>query len=220
MDSFVGQMNQAAQPLKRLAKCRLCPTTLKREDGDNLERGLCALCKNDPEADALAPLGGTLQGLDRAPSVAGASPFGQLLELGGASGGQQRAIAANAPSTEGPSPFAEADLSMIKKVGRFMQPETLLDILNERLIADQGRRVPRHTMEQLKQALQQAHGEALASSGARDWLSLRRLLAQARQSGVLQAINEQVIDDFAVVFQLNPKQVVQLKEILLAQDGV
>lgn len=211
-------MNQAAQPLMRLAKCRLCLTTLKREDGDDVERGLCALCKKDPQADGLAPLGGTLQGLDRAPSTGGANPFGQLLQPGGA-GSQQRTIAANTSSAEGPSPFTEADLSMIKKVGRFMQPDTLLDILNERLIADQGRRVPRHTIEQLKQALQQAHGEALASGGARDWLSLRRLLAQARQSGVLQAINEQVIDDFAVVFQLNPKQVVQLKEILLSQDG-
>lgn len=211
-------MNQAAQPLKRRAKCRLCPTTLKREDGDDLERGLCALCKKDPQADGLAPLGGTLQGLDRAPAAGGASPFGQLMQAGAPSG-QLRSPAANAPVSEAPEPFNDADLSMIKKVGRFMQPDTLLDILNERLIADQGRRAPRHTMDQLKQALQQAHGEALAGGAARDWLSMRRLLAQARQSGVLNDINEQVIDDFAVVFQLNPKQVVQLKEILLSQDG-
>ena len=62
-----------------------------------------------------------------------------------------------------------------------------------------------------------------ASLGADDKAALDaahvRLLAQARQSGVLQGINEQVIDDFAVVFQLNPKQVVQLKEILLSVDG-
>lgn len=211
-------MNQAAQPLKRLARCRLCATTLKREDGDDLERGLCALCKKDPQGDELAPLGGTLPGLDRAPTAGGANPFGQLLNLGGGCV-QPRSIAANATSTEAVPPFTEADLSMIKKVGRFMQPDTLLDILNERLIADQGRRVPRHTMEQLKQALQQAHGEALAGGAASDWLSMRRLLARARQSGVLQGINEQVIDDFAVVFQLNPKQVVQLKEILLSVDG-
>ena len=45
--------------------------------------------------------------------------------------------------------------------------------------------------------------------------SVRKLLAQARRAGVLDQINEQVINDFAVVFQLNAKQVVELKDIVL-----
>lgn len=90
-------MNQADQPQKRLAKCRLCPTTPKREDGDDLERGLCALCKKDPQADGLAPLGSPLQGLDRASFTAGPSLFGQLLQAGAPSG-QMRSPAARAPS--------------------------------------------------------------------------------------------------------------------------
>ena len=49
----------------------------------------------------------------------------------------------------------------------------------------------------------------------RDPLDPSALLAKARREGVLDQINEQVINDFAVVYSLNQKQVMTLKDILL-----
>ena len=40
-----------------------------------------------------------------------------------------------------------------------------------------------------------------------------------RRAGTLDRINEQVINDFAVVFSLSPKHLMRLKDILLQPDG-
>lgn len=51
-----------------------------------------------------------------------------------------------------------------------------------------------------------------------DWGTLRQVLAKARREGVLDLIDESVINDFAVVYSLNQKQVMHLKDILLSGE--
>jgi hypothetical protein len=121
----------------------------------------------------------------------------------GSGGGQ-------APARE----FTDAERSLIRKVHGYMQPAQLLAILNERLVCDLGPDAAPYTMEQL-------HGEigvsvAVGTKGSGDWASLRRVLAQARRDGVLSLITDQVVQDFAVVFQLNAKQVMSIKDIVLS----
>lgn len=109
--------------------------------------------------------------------------------------------------------FTEAERSLIKKVHGYMQPAQLLAILNERLMCDLGPDALPYTMDQLHAEI----GVSVESpkGGAQDWASLRKLLAAARRAGVLGKINEQVVDDFAVVFQLNAKQLMSIKDIVL-----
>jgi hypothetical protein len=57
-------------------------------------------------------------------------------------------------------------------------------------------------------------------AGGHDWSSLRKLVAKARRDGVLERVTRQVIDDFAVVFSLNARQVLNLHDVLLkAKDA-
>jgi hypothetical protein len=57
-------------------------------------------------------------------------------------------------------------------------------------------------------------------AGGHDWSSLRKLVAKARRDGVLARVTRQVIADFAVVFSLNARQVLQLHDVLLkAEEG-
>ena len=92
----------------------------------------------------------------------------------------------------------------------------LLDLLNERLTSDLGPDAARYTMDHLHQEIGSG---ASGPVGTKDWGGLRRLMSQARRSGVLGRVSEQVIDDFAVVFQLNARQVMSLKDIVLAEQG-
>lgn len=109
-------------------------------------------------------------------------------------------------------PFTTADKGLIRKVHGFMPAQQLLDILNERLVCDLGSDATLYTMEQLYAEVGDAMG---APAGGHDWPSLRKLLAKAQRDGVLDKIDEQTINDFAVVFSLNPKQVLALKDIVL-----
>ena len=109
--------------------------------------------------------------------------------------------------------FTAADKALIRKVHGYMAPLQLLGILNERLICDQGGSAALYTIDQLKAEIASVT-TAVPSSG-NDWGTLRKLLAKARREGVLDQINEQVINDFAVVYSLNQKQVMTLKDILL-----
>ena len=59
-----------------------------------------------------------------------------------------------------------------------------------------------------------------APAGGHDWPSLRKLIAKSERSGVLDAIDERVINDFAVVFSLNQKQVLVMKDIVLQAKEV
>lgn len=109
--------------------------------------------------------------------------------------------------------FTPADRSLIKQVHSFMPTQKLLELLNERLLADLGPDARRYTIEQLHAELR------TASATNSDWAGLRKLLAQARQSGALDLITAQTIEDFAVVFSLTPAQAMRLKDVILSSRG-
>jgi len=115
-----------------------------------------------------------------------------------------------------PREFTASDKSLIQKVHGFMTAEQLLKLLNDRLLADVGNTIPPYTMEQLYKETD-GTGKAIPKGG-HDWGTLRKLLNKARQDGILGKINEQVINDFAIVFSLNPRQVLVLKDSLLQKD--
>jgi hypothetical protein len=116
-----------------------------------------------------------------------------------------------------PRAFTAAEKALIGKVHGYMPAQQLLEILNERLAADLGPDEPQHTMEQLYAEI----GDSGAMpAGGHDWSSLRKLVAKARRDGVLERVTRQVIDDFAVVFSLNARQVLNLHDVLLkAKDA-
>lgn len=87
----------------------------------------------------------------------------------------------------------------------------LLDILNGRLVADVGASAVPFTLTQLQDEVDK-HVQASASEG--DWSSLRRVLAGARSSGLLKAITLQMVDDFAVLWQLSPAQHMKLRDVI------
>lgn len=118
-----------------------------------------------------------------------------------------------ARSKPGARDFTPAEKSLIRRVHGFMPAQDLLRILNERLVADLGPDTMRYTMGQLYAEI----GDAASAvpDGGHDWASLRKLLARAKHAGVLGSITEQLIHDFAVVYSLNMKQYLTLKEIIL-----
>lgn len=130
-----------------------------------------------------------------------------------ASGSPPLRVGQTAPRTASPRAFTAGEKSLIRKVHGHMPAEELLRILNERLVCDLGTGAVAYTMEQLYAEI----GDATvpAPSGGHDWASLRNLLAKARRDGVLDSITAQVIDDFAVVYSLNMKQLLVLKDIVL-----
>jgi hypothetical protein len=109
--------------------------------------------------------------------------------------------------------FTTADKSLIRRVHGYMSHLQLLGILNERLVGDLGDKATLYTIEQLHAEIASV-SSAMPATG-NDWGTLRKLLSKARRAGVLDVINEQVINDFAVVYSLNQKQVLTLKDILL-----
>jgi hypothetical protein len=112
--------------------------------------------------------------------------------------------------------FTPADKSLIKSVHRNMANEKLLERLNERLLADLGPGASPYTPEQLLREIASLPG---ADDLARDFSMLRRLLNVARADGTLDEITPQTVDDFAVVFSLNERQLQHLKEVLFAGEG-
>lgn len=114
---------------------------------------------------------------------------------------------------QGTRDFPPADKALIRRVHGYMSPMQLLGILNERLACDVGHVENPFTIEQLHAEIASV-SSAVPSSG-NDWASLRKLLAKAARAGVLQLITEQTINDFAVVYSLNQKQVLTLKDTVL-----
>jgi hypothetical protein len=194
--------------------CRLCIHKLKREDGDDIERRLCASCKDDPVAKDLLPLVTPSDASFQAPTVApiaaapqtSRGPFANM--VADVTGG-------GLPVTPPTVSFTDADFALIRRIGAFMPVHKLLEILNERRACDLGTDKdptassswwplsPTCTGPRIRPLLG-ATGPACASCSHRP-----------AAPGVLEQINNQVIDDFAVVFQLNAKQVVELKDIVL-----
>ena len=109
--------------------------------------------------------------------------------------------------------FTEADRSLIRKIHGYLPHAQLLGILNDRLRSDLGPDTAPYGMEQLHAEIAALPGSKPA--GDHGWAGLRKLLAQAKRAGTLDRIDEQVINDFAVVFSLSPKHLMRLKDILL-----
>jgi hypothetical protein len=169
--------------------CKLCECKLGDEAEDDLERGLCCSCKHRPEARRIViPLRG--HGAPGAP------------------------VPSVSPRTRSARSFTPAEKALIAKLHGFMPAQQLLEILNERLACDLGPDASPYTMELLYAEIGGA--AAAVPAGGHDWASLRKVLAKARRDGVLVQVTEQLIDDFAVVFSLNPRQVVHLKDVVLA----
>lgn len=122
------------------------------------------------------------------------------------------------PSTK-PRDFTAADKALIRRVHAYMNPLQLLGILNTRLTCDLGEGVSLFTIDQLRTEI--ASVSSAVPAGGNDWGSLRKLLAKARRDGVLDGISEQTVNDFAVVFSLNQKQLLSLKDTVLqtGEDG-
>ena len=147
---------------------------------------LCGRINSDPEADRTIPACGSCKA---------------------------RPDAREARKPQAARGFTEADRSLIRKIHGYMPRMQLLGILNDRLRSDLGPDAQPYSIEQL-------HGEIAALPGSKaggdhGWAGLRKLLAQAKRAGTLDQINEQVINDFAVVFSLSPKHLMRLKDILL-----
>lgn len=111
-----------------------------------------------------------------------------------------------------PRSFTDAEKAMIKKMHGYLPAVQLLALLNERLTGDLGSSALLYTMEQLREQIGQL---AEPQTDATDWASLRKLLARASRDGILAMVDEQLINDFAVVFSLNARQALQLKDIVL-----
>jgi hypothetical protein len=171
--------------------CRLGEGKLDAGEEDDFALGVCASCKARPEARRL----GTV--LSIAPSRRLRAAVDQ---------------AASLESPKGAREFTQAERSLIGKVHGYMPAQQLLDILNERLVCDLGPDARRYPMEQLRAEIGEVCG---AVAGSADWPNLRKLIAQARRDGVLQLVDEQVIRDFAVVYSLNAKQELVLRDIVL-----
>ena len=102
---------------------------------------------------------------------------------------------------------------MIRRLHSLLAPKAILDVLNERLVADLGSGASPYTMEQLHAELRVV---AAPTAAAGDWAGLRKLIAHARDNGMLARVDAQLIDDFSVIYQLSPAQVLRLKDVLLS----
>lgn len=121
------------------------------------------------------------------------------------------------PSSRPSRQITPAEKSLIQKMHGLIPAQQLLNLLNERLRFDLGPTATPYTMDQLKAEID-THAVTL-EDGPKDWAGMRKLINKARKSGVLEQITEQVINDFAIVYSLNAKQVLNLKDVLLDQTG-
>lgn len=143
------------------------------------------------------------------------APRRRLAEVG-LGAGQRCRICGCKQRLRNPRPsrsFTEAEKSLIRKIHDYLPPLQLLAILNDRLRSDLGPDAQPYTIERL-------HAEIAALAGARPggnhgWAGLRKLLAQAKRAGTLELMNEQVVNDFAVVLSLSPKELMRVKDVLL-----
>jgi hypothetical protein len=170
-------------------RCRACGSSVGHGYGDDLARQICGYCITQPLGKHLLARDAMQKSATSASRVV---IDGKVLE---------------------PKAFTPAEKSMIRRLWTLMPAQQLLDILNDRLQADRGEAVVLHTMAQLEEEI----GPAMPRpERPGDWAGMKKLLAHAARQGILGRISEQVIEDFAVVWSLNSKQVVTLKDIVLA----
>jgi len=171
-------------PSRATVRCRYCEARLDASRGDFINRRVCVECRKHPESR------------DRHEEADGST----------------RSPVSLVPPTGAPRAFTLAEKSLIRKVHGFLPAQQLLDVLNERLLADLGPHAHKYTMEHLQAELSDTADNSSVQTS--DWAGLRKALAHARRSGLLQQITPQIVDDFAVVYQLSAPQVLRLKEVL------
>lgn len=110
--------------------------------------------------------------------------------------------------------FSDAERALVERLHGVVPVQQLLDLLNTRRRADGLGQA-----EISADALAEEASRHCTPSHGTGWVSLRRVLAEARASGVLDRVTAQVVDDFAVVFQLSRGQVLQLKDVLFNVEG-
>lgn len=113
-----------------------------------------------------------------------------------------------------PVALNNAERAMIASLNGLMPADQLLEVLNGRREADHPD-LPLLALADIAREVDRVQ----AVPGDNDWVSLRRIIAHARREGVLDRITTEVIDDFAVVFQLTRGQVLHLKDVLLTNEG-
>jgi hypothetical protein len=111
--------------------------------------------------------------------------------------------------------LSPAEKGLVSRLYGFMETSRLLDLLNDRRVADIGAGAALVTFEQLQRETRQ---DGPPNCGVLDFPTLRKVIRQAERDGTLAAIDENVINDFAVVFGLNAKQVIGLKDALLTRE--
>lgn len=89
--------------------------------------------------------------------------------------------------------FSPAEKSLISKAYTFMTRKALLDVLNERLVADQGKDADLYTITQRDAEITKVQERAPQPTSG--WAGMRRLLAEARRTGLLPRITDQVVSD-------------------------
>lgn len=188
MNSLPKENPSIIDAVETKEKCRLCLCILDQDEDDDLTHGLCSSCQSRPEARRL--------GIPVPPPLR---------------------VVGSMQHSKSAREFTVAEKGLIRKVHGYMPAQQLLGILNERLACDLGPDAMPYTMEQLYAEIGDVAG-AVVPAGGHDWASLRKLLAKAKREGLLDAITEQVINDFAVVFSLNQKQVLTLKDIVLQTE--
>lgn len=109
--------------------------------------------------------------------------------------------------------FTPAERAMIARMAPILPEKSLLELLNERLVSDLGPDAAPYTLEQLRAAAPAKPASAQAS----DWVELRRLLARARRTGLLDQITPQMIEDFAVVYSLTAGQLMRIKDAIQSE---
>jgi hypothetical protein len=108
--------------------------------------------------------------------------------------------------------LTEIEMGLVHKMYKVLPHRELLNVLNERRSGNPKLAVL--TLEDLAASIS-SMGIA-PPRGDSSWLGTRKLLAAARRSGTLSLITEQLIDDFAIVYSLNARQVMTLKDVALA----
>lgn len=111
------------------------------------------------------------------------------------------------------APFNAAEKALIRRTHGFMSGQRLLEVLNERQLGAGRPGVVPFTSRELYAEIGRVTNAP--EDGAKGWSNLRKILANAARAGVLDLVTERVIEDFAVVFSLNSKQLVTLKDIVL-----